>query len=282
MRRPLLVGNGGDASRAWRFAGSVGLAAVLLLIGCPARGGAIYDGSLSLTITMPPAILNTFGFAGPLASFDNDSFEVGNALAISSMGTYTRFPAPPPVGGTVGNVGIGGVSNQATGFATSFSQGVIGANLANLTGAAPGTPPAQVVVVPFSYALNYSLSTLVDDPLYDFAEATVHFSVSLGGVVIDTVDETVQNNDPAVNRAINKVLMLSLPANSIRALRVDFYVTGVAVSTQPPAPVLPIPPFIPDPLPYPIPEPSSVVLGCIAMICLAWPGIKSWNRVRSD
>lgn len=254
-----------------------------------AHAVATYEASINFNLNFPGAITNTFGFAGPVCAFNSDLAVFGNAGAATGDGTCTRTlmrppsgqnPIPPNWPGSDATASVnlnvqvptGALGADVTGFAgpgaglsAAFSDAVAGANLGNLTGSGGPTGPPRFLEAPFSGSYSYDLITTIMNPALEAAEAEVQISVRVGGVApvgwVDVMD-ICTNNCNHSRGPVPFMFTALLAANSVTPLELRFTAEGEAISFffPPPPPVVPPPPIPRDPLPYPIPEPSTFLM----------------------
>ena len=245
---------------------------------------AEFEAELDLSFLMPGAKTNLFGYGGPLIR-QADPLSVGTANA--EKGTVDRLREaiiPPPTDGQPDRLGrsitdiiAAGMAGPGTDFSAAESQGVLQYRLANLSGSGGGTLPAQDFEANFKLSYDFTIKASVGDPARQVAFAQVGFYLrSTGSVNADnwrnkrddpddwgtglSLNESVwaQGADNG-NDSLN--FSLTLPANSLTLLEVQYWVRGFALSIE--LPPVPDQDFPDDPPPVLIPE--SKELGFIAL-----------------
>ena len=258
-------------------------AVVLMLLGVSlspsAFAVAIYSGDLQLSLLMPGAKTNLFGFGGPTSQFEAGVVVGDNATATAGLGTATSFLVPivpPPadgqdvrVGRAVDNVDVSGTAGPGNGYSYAESQGALFARLGNLSGSGGGTPPGQVFNAVFDLSYEYNLLTAIANPLFEDAQAQVgvyaRAKPEFGSdwITYFSVFDFISGTD-AVNGLGSIQFTIPLAQNSITLFEAQFFVNGQAISiAQPPLP--PIPPIDPPP---PLPEPVTLVLVSTGIILM--------------
>lgn len=231
---------------------------VFLLLFLANRAEALnYSASVAISLFFPPAVTNTFGYA-ILNDADlwRGSAANGNATATANWPTSTYAASTLSFTASVSGF-AGGPFGTSTAWSIGDSRS---ANLANLTGSGPPTPPAQVYDAAFTGTYSYTASVTNDLPgILDDGFAEVWFQIlnaTTGIPVFAPVH--IQQNGFGTQQAVNVPFAFSvpLPPNSITKLRIDPYAKGWGVASSVP----PIPPTPPDPPLNPIPEPCTLFL----------------------
>jgi hypothetical protein len=214
---------------------------------------ATFHADLSVSLTFPPPVVNTFGYAVLLDGWGlPGATAIGNANAQAApptnnygMGVLT-FTAGPVDGWA------GAPFGQAIAVSVGDSHSI---NLANLTGSGPPTPPAQIFHAVFGGNYTYNLSTTIAGA-NESARAEFSFqilNVTTNQIIYGPKSDFVTGNQTQAG-VVGFAFAVPLPANSITKIRIDPYVTGWATASEVPPPPPPPPP------PIPIPEPSTLFL----------------------
>lgn len=226
---------------------------IALALAAPsAHGVALFSADASFTVSVPGAVVNTFGFARIGPTFSSGSGFTGNATASATQGTTTvdlLAPAAQPAGGslpggavfpdptstgirvTVDGMSIDGqASPDGSAFATSTA--ALRFNLGNLTGSGTPTPAAQTIVVPVegSYTFSEAAAAGGCTGCDEEARASFHIVARLGTTVLLDVLEPVTADfvDPTVPFSF----LLTLPPNSVTPLTFDVSLEGFASASE--------------------------------------------------
>ena len=228
-----------------------------------AQAAALYDTSLSLSLTSPMAEVNAFGFATFPIGFDGDQDTFvdpdGSALAGFTKGSSSNsFLNGRSVRSIKGLKAVGEASagTNGYGFAKSLSQGTQAFNLLNFTGQCDVCGPARVLNTTFDLSYDVNLKTMIDNPILDGALA--NFAIYVGTEKI--FEKVITNGENFQDKGMLGI-PITLNPNQLRKLAITFIIGGEAISFSPPPP-LTKPVDVLEPV-TPVPEPSYI-LGTLA------------------
>lgn len=249
MKTKIVTRNAGHSKNSWRRTMPMVLGVILATIvisSSKAEADAVSSSNLNVTLVFPAPVVNQFGFVGPVGTFKPG----GNGVA---NGSFTRL--------VNGDIVTGIAKQQATAYALpnagevdSWDAGTIGANLGNLT--------SHYLMETFTGNYNYSLKTADDQFPDDQANASFWLTITVGGITAVMDMGSIGPNSDEKDLTVPFAFTVNL-APGVTKLEIQMAVAADALSIRPPPPepppVLP-PPNKPPYPPYPVPEPSSLLM----------------------
>jgi len=240
----------------------------VIMIPFKVKADASYDGNASFTMLPQAAIVNTFGFGGPIyataANANASPANIASGSALVGVGGGSVSGAP----GTIINSGYTTYDSTVDSEATEQ----ISFRLVNFTGSGGGSPPGQNLNVNLNYSYSFNLTTFADPPTantYDAAEEAlqIYYTASTrgGGSTQGTLENDYVDNGGSLSDSVSGSITLTLAPHSTTYFTATFALDGDAESESTP---IPLP--TPEPLiPTCVPEPTTLsllALGALALL----------------